>query len=138
MNNFKNIFNQTKSKIQKIPSFWWLLILIFLPINFFLFKEKNAQQKNSSPYELAFLSPQTSSKSLDFFITITNKKTTTCQINFLLNKENIIQQEIILKSEKKVFSFPENFFQKANPKKGDKIEIILNCGDFQENIYKYF
>lgn len=145
MNNFKNIFNQATFKIQKIPSFWWLFILIFLPINFFLFKEKSLQEKNSSPYEIAFISPQAqtptevlSPESLNFFITSANKKKDSCQIKFLLNQQNILQQEIVLKQEKKDFSFPKAFFQKTSPEKGDKIEIILECGNTKENIYKHF
>lgn len=145
MNNFKNIFKKTNSNIQELPSFWWLFILIFLPINFFLFKEKKLQEKNSSPYEIAFISPQTqapkeilSQESLNFFITSTNKKNNSCQINFLLNQKNILQQEVVLKKEKKAFSFPKDFFQKTTPQKGDKIEIILECENTKENIYKYF
>lgn len=144
MLKIKNFFQLSSEKFSRWPAIVWLMLLILLPLNFFCLKEKFLKEKNAPNFEMAFSSPETSAspevsleKITEFSVFSSNKKATPCVLNFFLNQEKISEKKVSLKNEKKIILPEEAVTEKIIEQKGGKLEITLQCENFQENIYKY-
>lgn len=144
LQKIKNIFAHLFLKTKKIHPLFWLFLLILIPINFFCFKEKWERQKNSSGWDLAFELPdnqpsenQPLEKITNFYLSTQNSQKRSCQIETLFNNQKLNEQKVSLKKEKKDFSLPEDILSEIRKEAGGKLEIRLQCGNYQDNIYKY-
>lgn len=131
-------------KITLLPTIIWLLILIFLPINFFCLKEKLNQKDNLSSWELAFNQPNTQitvDKSLkeltEFYLSTQSEQKKNCQVETFFENKKIAEQKITLKKEKRFFSLPETALKEISLQPKGKLEILLHCDNYQDSIYKY-
>lgn len=143
MVKIKAFFSLISQKAELVPPSAWLLILIFLPLNFLYLKESFGQKEDGADVEMAFSSPATTvssknslSEIMEFTIFSKNKKDGPCQLASWLNGERLSQKEIKLKAEKKSFSLEKDLEEGLLEKKGGKIEIHLQCQNLEESINK--
>lgn len=143
MNKLKKYSSKIFTVLSKIPNWIWLLFCLLLPLNFFCLKEAWLKKESASAQILAFQFPQTAPAAslpieelLSFSIT-SQTKNTSCQLIFGLDKQELERSQITLKKETRLFDFPSNLLDKIKDKKGGRVEIVLDCPENRENIYKY-